>query len=80
MVPTAISVSAPTNLIPHLAHREHAYMLGAEPFRTDIVLIDAGDLSNFTEESFQKYFDGYMATGQYELTVIKERYFILTKK
>ena len=45
LVPPNVSVTAPTNLIPHLTNREQIYMLGTEPFQTDIVLMDGGDLS-----------------------------------
>ncbi len=80
MVPPGASVAAQTNLVPHLTQREHAYMLGTEPFLVDIVLIDGADLSGFTEETFQAYADGYMNSGQYNFKVIDERYFILSKK
>lgn len=80
MAPPNASVAAQTTLVPHLANREHIYMLGTEPFPVDIVLIDGADLSGFTEETFQAYADSYINSGRYNFTIIDERYFILTKK
>jgi len=50
MVPENATIAAHTNLVPHLSHREHAYMLGKEPFMVDIVLIDGADLFGFQDE------------------------------
>ncbi len=80
MVPPGATVAAQTNLVPHLTHRKHTYMLGTEPFMVDVVLIDGADLSGFTEETFQAYADNYMNSGQYNFNVINDRYFILSKK
>lgn len=80
-VPYNASVTAPTNFVPHLANREKIYVLGTEPFLTDIVLIDGADLSGFAnEETFQAYADNYMASGNYIYEEIQNRYFIFKKK
>lgn len=76
-----ITVAANTNLIPHLSNREHAYMLGREPFPVDMVLIDGGDLFGFQNETeFQNYVDNYLNSGQYAVQTLDNRYLILTKK
>jgi len=81
MAPGNASVSAHTNLVPHLAKREQIYMLGTEPFPTDIVLIDGADLSGFAnEEVFQAYADHYINSGNYDFEALNNRYFILYKK
>ncbi len=81
IVPLGASVTAYTNLVPHLSNREHAYMLGREPFMTDYVLIDGGDYFGFkTPSDFENYVDSYMKTGNYDMRVIKDRYFIMIRK
>lgn len=80
-VPPNASVSANTNIVPHLANREHIYLLGREPFPVDIVLIDGADLFGFkTSEEFQAYADSYALSGKYEIRSINERYFIFVRK
>lgn len=81
MIPDNASVTAETHLVPHLAHREKIYMLGTEPFQTDIIIIDGADLSGFANgDLLQSYADSYMNTGEYNFTILKDRYFILYKK
>lgn len=80
-IPANASVSAQTNIVPHIANREHIYMLGFEPFRPDFVIVDGGDFFGFyNPENLQRYADGYALSGEYEITVINERYFIFRKK
>ena len=80
LIPTAASVAAPTNLVPHLAHREYIRVLGNEGFWTDIVIIDRFDKFGFgTDEQFQAYFDARVNSGQYKMTIIDDRYIILVK-
>lgn len=75
-----ISVAAQTNLVPHFSNREHAYMLGREPFPTDIVLIDGADLFGFKDEQdFQNYVDNYLNSGNYSVRQIDDRYLILIR-
>lgn len=79
-VPPGVTVAAQTNLIPHLAHRQHAYMLGREPFPADMVLLDLGDSFGFPDgESFQRYLDSYTLTNRYRVKNIGERYVILLR-
>ena len=81
LVPSDVSVTAPANLIPHLTNREQIYVLGTEPFQTDIVLIDGGDLSGFGNEAvFQNYADSYALSGNYDINSFNDRYFIFSKK
>ena len=81
LVPDYASVAAPTNLVPHLINREQIYMLGTEPFPTDIALIDGADLSGFANENvFQDYADSYANSGNYNILEIKNRYFVFSKK
>lgn len=80
-VPPKVSVAAQTNLVPHLSNREHAYMLGREPFPVDIVLIDSKDSFGFpSAEAFQAYYDNYISTDKYEQKILEDRYIILIKK
>lgn len=87
-IPAGVSVSAHTNIIPHLANRERLYMLGMEPFwydqklfKPDAVIVDGGDLFGFyTPEALQNYADSYAESGLYNIQVIKDRYIIFTKK
>lgn len=76
-----LTVAAHTNLIPHLSNRKYAYMLGKEPLPTDYVLVDGGDGFGFPNaDAFQTYVDNYANSGQYEISVIENRYIILKKK
>ena len=79
--PPTASVAANTNLVPHLAEREHIYMLGREPAPVDIVLIDGADLFGFkSPEEFQSYADHYAFSNNYEIRSIQNRYFIFVRK
>ena len=81
MIPSQISVSAQTNLVPHLANRKYIYELGKEPSSVDAIIIDGADLSNFpSEERFQAYFDKYDKSKEYDSKVINDRYIIFYKK
>ncbi|MDO8429926.1 MAG: hypothetical protein Q7S73_00990, partial [bacterium] len=81
IVPQNASVTAHTNIVPHLTQREKIYMLGTEPSPADIALIDGADLSGFAnEEVFQAYADYYINSGNYNFETLNNRYFILYKK
>ena len=87
-VPDGVSVTAHTNVVPHLSKRERVYMLGTEPFwmdkkqfKPDVVIVDGGDLFGFyNPESLQAYADSYAFSGEYDIQFIRERYIILRKK
>ncbi len=79
LTPPGINVAANTNLVPHLAHREHIYALGLEPFLMDMVLVDLADLFNFRDEKhMQEYIDGYLKSGLYAATLFDDRYLVIT--
>jgi len=81
IIPPEVSVAANTNLVPHLAKREHIHLLGAEPSPVDVVLIDGADLFGFSSASeLQAYLDGYLKSGSYEVRRLGNRYFIVTHK
>jgi len=81
MVPDNASVAVPTNLVPHLSNREHAYMLGKEKVVPDVVIIDGADSFGFeTVADFQKYADDYINSGIYNVTIFENRYAIMIKK
>lgn len=83
LVPPEASVAAQTNLVPHLAEREHIYNLGREPFLADAVLVDLGDYFGFRgHEEFQSYLESYLATGDYEIKFVDEqnRYAVFLRK
>lgn len=81
MVPDNASVAAPTNLIPHLSNREHAYMLGKEKILPDIVIIDGADSFGFeTIADFQKYANNYVNSGKYNVTILDDRYAVMIRK
>jgi uncharacterized membrane protein len=80
LVPEQASVAAHTNLVPHLSHRQHAYMLGQEPFMVDVVLLDTSDAFGFSNfDEFQSYVDGYVELEEYRVRVIEHDYAILTR-
>jgi len=80
-VPPGATVAAHTNLVPHLSHREHSYMLADETFDVDYVLVDSIDPFGFnTVESFQNYVYSYMNSPQYQMSVYQGRYFIFNRK
>ena len=80
LIPSEASVAAHTNLVPRLTHRQDIYMTGREPFFVDYVILDGEDLFGFpAKEDFDKYFNSYKQTGQYELILINNRYYILKK-
>lgn len=81
IIPPQATVAANTHLVPHLSNREYAFMLGQEKFMTDIVIIDSADLHGFKDAAdLERYVDSYMATSNYDMHVIDERYLLLTKK
>lgn len=80
-IPAEVSISAYTNLVPHLTQREYIYMLGQEPFLVDYVIIDGEDLLGFPDqEIFNQYLDNYKKVGNYEMVIIDNRYCILKKQ
>ncbi len=81
LVPPTVSVSAHTNLVPHLASREKVYVAGAEPEQTDVVLLNTADLFGFgSEEVFANYLKRYETSGNYNLYVFDDRYIVLLNK
>lgn len=81
LIPDDVSVTANSNLVPHLAHREIILMQGTGTQLTDIFVFDGFDPFPFkTEEEFQKYFDVILDSKQYQVNIIEDRYFILTRK
>ncbi|OGZ55832.1 MAG: hypothetical protein A3J04_01415 [Candidatus Ryanbacteria bacterium RIFCSPLOWO2_02_FULL_47_14] len=80
-VPDGTPLAANTNLIPHLSHREHAYMLGDEPPNIDLVIIDAQDPTGFASaEDFQSYVERYAQSEDYSVQIFRDRYFIFHRK
>lgn len=80
-IPNNASVTAPTNLVPHLSQRKEIYILGTEPAAADIVIIDENNLSEFNDQNqLQNYADSYMNYGNYAYEEIQNRYFILKRK
>lgn len=80
-IPANASVSAYTNLVPHLAQRKNIFMLGQETVPPDYLLIDATDAFGFKdEEAFNAYFDRYAESQMYEIHIIEGKYLVLQKK
>ena len=78
LVPAEATVAAYTNLIPHLSHREHAYMIGHEKQPVDVVLIDTADSFGFpNQKTFQKYIDSYLNSGTYKGISFEDRYLVI---
>lgn len=78
-----VSVSANTNLVPHLLDHAEAYMLGTEKTPVDVLLIDAADDTGFRDAAqFQSYVDQYARSGAYTAERIDAggRYIILKKR
>ncbi len=76
-IPTTASVTAHTNIVPHLSQREHIYMLGQEPDPTDYVILDATDSFGFKDEdAFNAYFERYQSLN-YQTKLVDKRYVIL---
>lgn len=81
MVPDGASVAAHTNLVPHLSQRQNIFMLGAEPFAPDVILIDGASFFGFNgPEGLQAYADYYTATGEYEIKVIDNRFGVFIRR
>lgn len=81
LIPDNASVAAYTNLVPHLTHREHIYMVGREPILVDYVILDGNDLFGFADqEAVDDYLDIYAAQGRHEILLIEDRYYILKPK
>lgn len=80
-VPAELSVTAQTNLVPHLANRERLSMLGDERVPADVALIDLGDNFGFTDEAaFQSYVTQYIKNPAYDARMIGDRYIAARKK
>ncbi|OGY67989.1 MAG: hypothetical protein A3H63_00570 [Candidatus Harrisonbacteria bacterium RIFCSPLOWO2_02_FULL_45_10c] len=80
-IPSSASVSANTNLVPHLANREHIYTLDQEPFPADIIIADQTDSFGFSDtQSFENYLMNYLNSGLYTFQTIENRYVIIIKK
>jgi uncharacterized membrane protein len=81
LIPADVSVSAYTNLVPHLAHREHIYMLGHEPSLVDILVVDGRDPFGFKDfDAFERYVKSYTDSGAYNIKVINDYYAIISRK
>ncbi len=81
-VPKNASVTAHTQIVPHLSQREKIYMLGYEPIlESDIILIDGADYFGFPNpETFQTHIQKYANSGKYNVEILDNRYYILTRK
>ncbi len=78
MVPPEATVAAYTNLVPHLSHREHAYMIGREKQPVEVVIADTADIFGFpSQEAFQKYIDSYLNSGTYKAVLFEDRYLVV---
>ncbi|MDO8620096.1 MAG: DUF2079 domain-containing protein [bacterium] len=81
LVPPEVSVSAHTNLVPHLANRAKIYFAGFEPELSDIALLNTEDLFGFASaEAMNIYITRYEKSGQYNLYVFDDRYVVLVNK
>ena len=80
-IPATASVAAHTNLVPHLTHRANIYMAGYEPTLMDYVILDSQDLFGFqTKNDLDSYLDNYAQTGEYDVVVIDQRYYVIKRK
>jgi len=81
-VPENLSVAAQTNLLPHLADREHAYQLGMERSFADAAFIDTADPFGFdgNTDAFTAYVKQYAENPAYEVAAYSDRYIIVRKK
>lgn len=80
LIPANASVSAHTNLVPHLTHREFIYMNGDEKFLVDYLIIDSQDLFGFPDQqSFDQYLNIYLRSDSYQAYLIDEQYYIFKK-
>lgn len=79
--PPNISISAHTNLVPHLANRSEIYMLGTEPHQTDMVIIDGADGFGFSnDQEFEHYVQTYLNSPEYTGEIIENRYIVIRRK
>ncbi len=81
LVPDTASVTAPTNLIPHLSNRPYAFMLGRQQFDTDIIIVDTHDYFGYdTQESFIAYVQSIGQSGTYEVGKVADGYLLFYRK
>jgi len=77
-IPPGASVAAHTNLVPHLSHRKHIYMLGTEPFLMDVVVVDTADHFGFpSKAALDEYINLYLSTGTHRGIFFADRYMLL---
>ncbi len=77
VVPDNVSVTAPTNLIPHLSNRQYAFMLGNQKFETDIIIVDTHDYFGFSsQQEFVAYVQSLAQSGIYEIGQVAEGYIL----
>jgi uncharacterized membrane protein len=80
VVPAGVSVAAHTNLVPHLATREHIYMLGYEPSPVDMLLVDGESYFGFQDQAaFRAYIEKYARSGNYSLRLVDEKRVIIVR-
>ncbi len=81
LVPPEVSVSADTNLVPHMANREKIYFAGFEPELSDIALLNTENMFGFENtETIGNYIESYERSGEYNLYVFDDRYVVLLNK
>ncbi len=80
-IPGNGSVSANTNLVPHLSSRSQIYVLGKEPTPTDFILADLADGFGFWSiKEYEDYLNALILSGQYESDMINDEYLILKRR
>ena len=80
-IPENASVSANTNLVPHISQRTKIYMLGSEPEAADIILADGADIFGFKNpEDFESYLNSYLESELYDLSFTEGRYIKIIRK
>ncbi|MDO8584770.1 MAG: DUF2079 domain-containing protein [bacterium] len=81
-IPENLSVTAQTNLLPHLAHREKIYQLGMERAFADVAFIDINDPFGFGDntDAFAAYAKQYIENPAYDVTAYNDRYVVARKK
>lgn len=81
-MPPDASVTAQTNLLPHLSRREKIYQLGMEHVFADAAFIDTGDQFGFegNTDAFGAYITQYTKNDAYQTTVYNDRYLVVKKK
>lgn len=82
-LPPDAAVAVPTNLVPHLTHRDRIWMTGMEPAigAAEIVVVDLWEALGFiSPQQFRQYLSGYLASGAYRAQRLKQRYLVLIRQ